>query len=168
MSTKRIGKIDPRVGRISESAFQARVIVCARANGWRIDLTDVHPRYAAERPVHAYLLDALGKIPLKKLWDFLFGKRQNLFTLVYHPFDSRNSQAGYLDLSMLHPNKRTVLVAELKKVGGYPSLEQRIWLAAWRCCAEGLEGRVVVKLWTPADWDDVVETLGGVDTGLFE
>ena len=163
---KRPRKIDPRVRRMSESAFQARVIVFARANGWRVDLMDVHPRYADERPVHAYLVRALGKIPLKKLADFLFGKRQNLFTLCYHTFDSRNSQAGYPDLTLVHPTRRLVLFAELKKVGGYPTMEQRIWLASLRCALEGTEN-VSVRLWDPADWDDVVEALGGVDTGLF-
>ena len=156
--------LDNLIANMSESQFQARVIVCARANGWRIDVGDVHPK-APETPVHSHLSALLGKIPLKKLWDFLMGKRQHLFTLAYHTHDSRNSQGGYPDLTLVHPNKRLVLFAELKKRGGYPTLEQRIWLAALRCALEETPN-VSVHLWDPDDWPAVVATLGGIDTGL--
>lgn len=151
---------------LTENAFQARVIVAARMNGWRLDLADVHPKAQPPSPLHPFLNRWLGKIPLKKLWDFLMEKTHNLFTLAYHTHDSRYSQGGYPDLTLVHPRRRLVAFAELKKCGGYPSLEQRIWLASLDCALEHTPN-VSVHLWDPDDWPEIIAFLGGEDPGLF-
>jgi hypothetical protein len=43
-----------------------------------------------------------------------------------------------------------VLVVELKREGGKPTVGQRAWL---------LELGGFGRLWTPADWDEIKETL---------
>ena len=165
--TKADPYLDSLIASMSENQFQARVITCARANGWRIDIADVHP--AAQKhsptPLHDHLKAWLGKIPLRKVYDFLVGKKQQLFTFAYHTHDSRYSQGGYPDLTLVHPNNRRVIFAELKKRGGYPSTEQRLWLAALSCALE-YTPNVSVHLWDPDDWPEIVEALGGIDTGL--
>ena len=79
--------------------------------------------------------------------------------LVYHTFDSRRSAKGYPDLTMAHPD-HGLIFAELKREGGKPSPEQEDWLATLRLAAHG-DARVVVALWRPSDWDEVVRALRG-------
>lgn len=72
---------------------------------------------------------------------------------VYHTHDSRRSAAGYPDLTMVHPRKRRLVMAELKKDGEEPTPEQRLWIEDLR--AAGVE----VWVWRPADIEDVKRTL---------
>lgn len=67
--------------------------------------------------------------------------------LVYHPYDSRRSTAGYPDLTMTHPASGRVIVAELKTDTGRLRPEQRTWL--W---AMARNAGVEVALWRPAMW----------------
>ena len=60
--------------------------------------------------------------------------------------------AGFPDLVLVRAGR--VIFAELKRTGGKPTPAQRAWLDALRQCA-GVE----VYLWTPADWQRIVETL---------
>jgi len=60
--------------------------------------------------------------------------------------------AGFPDLVLCRPPR--LILAELKRVGGKPTAEQRGWLEALQACA-GVE----CYLWTPADWDAVVRTI---------
>jgi len=62
--------------------------------------------------------------------------------------------AGFPDLLLCRPPR--LILAELKRVGGKLTAEQQAWLEALQACA-GVE----CYLWTPADWDAVVRTLGG-------
>ena len=61
---------------------------------------------------------------------------------------------GFPDLVLCRPPR--LIVAELKRVGGKPTAEQRGWLEALQACA-GVE----CCLWTPADWDAIVRMLTG-------
>lgn len=151
---------------LSESEFQARVIVCARMNGWRVDVADAYEPLSGTSRLHKALRYYLGKIPMKKLLAFLMGRRGQVFTLAYHTHDSRYSQQGYPDLTLVHPHGGRVIWAELKKCGGYPSLEQRIWLAALTTATYDMEGADVF-LWSPDDWPQIVAKLGGHDPGLY-
>lgn len=149
---------------MDETAFQARVVVCARKNGWRIDSADFYTK--APTPVHRFLLLVLGRTKAADLYKFVMKKRQSLFSLIYHTHDSRNSQQGYPDLTMVHPNRRQVIFAELKRVGGYRKKEQKLWQAGLMCALRDTPN-VNYYLWDPRDWDSVVEALGGIDTGLL-
>ena len=62
--------------------------------------------------------------------------------------------AGFPDLVLCRPPR--LVIAELKRVGGKPTAEQRGWLEALQACA-ALE----CYLWTPADWNAIVRTLTG-------
>jgi hypothetical protein len=70
--------------------------------------------------------------------------------LVYHTFDSRRSEPGFPDLTLVN---RTFVIAELKTDRGRLSPDQQKWLE--RLGAAGVE----VHVWRPRDLDDVVERL---------
>jgi hypothetical protein len=63
--------------------------------------------------------------------------------LVYHTYDSRRSEPGYPDLTIIG---RGVLFRELKVDGKYPTPAQRMYLESLR--AAGADAEV----WRPADW----------------
>ena len=144
-----------------ESTFQSRVIQCARLNGWRVDVTAATNE---DHPLHKHLRHWFrGK--LAKVRRFLFDRRKHDFLLVYHTHDSRRSAPGFPDLVLAHPDGRLIF-AELKRGGQYPTTEQRLWLAALSRVAEE-NPLVETKLYRPADWEQIVEDLGGVDSRLF-
>jgi hypothetical protein len=77
--------------------------------------------------------------------------------LVFHPLPARTARGwatatqghvGYPDLTLARAGR--VLVVELKREGGKPTAGQRAWL---------LELGGFGRLWTPADWDEIKETL---------
>lgn len=75
---------------------------------------------------------------------------QHLGWLTYHTFDSRRSEAGYPDLTLVR--ERLVMV-ELKTQRGRVRPEQITW-------AESLQSAgVEYYLWRPSDWDTILETL---------
>jgi hypothetical protein len=78
--------------------------------------------------------------------------------LVYHPYDSRRSEKGYPDLTMVKPGcddrPGRIIFAELKTNVGRVSPSQREWLQA----LEGCPG-VECYLWRPSDWDAIVSRL---------
>jgi len=65
--------------------------------------------------------------------------------LVFHPYDSRRSKAGYPDLTMV---RERVLWVELKSAIGTLSDDQKKWKAALEAAGEEY------YLWRPADWDN--------------
>ncbi len=149
---------------ITESAFQARVIVCARANGWRIDITDFNE--PTNTPLYRFLELVRGHTYLADLLGFVMKKRQSLFSLVYHTFDSRNSAGGFPDLVMVNPNRRQILFVELKAAGNYQSKEQKLWAAGLTCALRDTPN-VNYFVWRPEHWPRIVRILGGIDTGLL-
>jgi hypothetical protein len=60
--------------------------------------------------------------------------------------------AGFPDLVLVRAGR--VIFAELKRVGGKPTAEQQAWLEALQACA-GVE----VYLWTPDDWEAIIDAL---------
>lgn len=65
---------------------------------------------------------------------------------VYHTFDSRRSEPGFPDLTMVRG--RLLIFAELKTDKGKVSAAQEAWLDALISTGVG------VALWRPADWLD--------------
>lgn len=60
---------------------------------------------------------------------------------------------GFPDLFAIHPRRKRLVFIELKKEGGYPTAEQRIWHSLLALC--GAE----VYVWRPSDWRTVRTTM---------
>lgn len=71
---------------------------------------------------------------------------------VFHPYDSRRSEPGYPDLTLVRGDR--LLLAELKRDGGKLTPAQTEWLRALAQVRT-----VEARLWTPASWDAIVLTL---------
>ena len=145
----------------SEASFQAKLLHTARANGWRVDVSDLHPDHRDPRFFrHLEAIAPKGKV--RRFLEFLFGREGYIFTFGYHTHDSRRSQLGYFDVTLVHPRRQKLIFAELKKVGGYPTIPQRLWHAA-KCLEDAAPGVIAVRIWDPRDWPAIVEELGGID-----
>lgn len=72
---------------------------------------------------------------------------------VYHTHDSRRSAPGFPDLFLVRAEK--ALAAELKVGRNRPTPEQTAWLESLN------RAGVRAVLWTPADWDEIRDTLTG-------
>lgn len=70
--------------------------------------------------------------------------------LVFHPFDSRHSEAGYPDLTLV---RERVVFAETKTERGQLSAAQGTWRD--RLIAAEAEW----YLWRPSDWPRIARTL---------
>jgi hypothetical protein len=70
---------------------------------------------------------------------------------VYHVHDSRRSAPGYPDLHIW--GHRRSFLAELKTERGHLSLDQRRVIAQMRSAG------LVVYVWRPSDWLEIVATL---------
>ena len=70
--------------------------------------------------------------------------------LTYHTFDSRRSQAGFPDLTMVRHGR--LVFAELKSAAGKVTEDQQRWI-------EALGVRHEVYVWRPADWAEVKRVL---------
>ena len=73
---------------------------------------------------------------------------------VYHTFDSRKSQAGFPDLTLVH-RARGLVFAELKVGRNVPTPAQVDWLDDLRAVG------VRAYLWHPEDWTEIEAVLGG-------
>lgn len=71
--------------------------------------------------------------------------------LVYHPYDSRRSPAGFPDLVLVRGP--WILYVELKTERGKLSKEQEGWLAVLR------RAGAVVRVWRPSNWPEIEEVL---------
>jgi hypothetical protein len=65
--------------------------------------------------------------------------------LVYHTVDSRRSQPGFPDLTMIHTRNGRLIFVELKSEKGRIRPEQKVWL-------EHLGRHHEVYIWRPAHW----------------
>lgn len=70
----------------------------------------------------------------------------------YHTWNSIHSPAGFPDLVLVRPPR--IIFAELKLRGRKPTPAQQDWLNLLGECPQ-----VEVYLWTPEDWDSIVEVL---------
>lgn len=84
--------------------------------------------------------------------------------MVYHPFDSRRSTAGYPDLTLCRPFGKgsgathygELIFVELKREGGRVSPAQTRWLTALSTAAR-------VYVWFPHQWSEIERVLSGRD-----
>jgi hypothetical protein len=75
--------------------------------------------------------------------------------LVYHTHNSKRSEPGFPDMCLVKPGPRgRLILAELKREGENPTLQQRTWLHAL-ATVPGIE----VYLWRPSDMPRIVEIL---------
>jgi VRR-NUC domain len=72
--------------------------------------------------------------------------------MVFHPFDSRRSIAGWPDLTLVRPPH--ALFVEVKTDTGRLTQAQRMWLGALEQCPA-----IEVHVWRPADWDAIIARL---------
>ncbi len=73
--------------------------------------------------------------------------------LVYHPHDSRRSEAGFPDLLLLRGD--VLLVAELKTDRGRLTPAQELWLLRFRTAG------IPASVWRPRDWPLIQAALEG-------
>ena len=76
--------------------------------------------------------------------------------LCYHTHDSRLSEPGFPDLTLVYPRTGKLTFWELKSATGRVSSEQNEWLDALRAVTEP----PLVEVIRPADLDRCLETLG--------
>lgn len=84
----------------------------------------------------------------RQLQDAVVELARLLGWLVYHPYDSRRSQPGFPDLTMV--KGRRLVFAELKTGTGKLRPEQIVWLDALRRVE--VRGGCEVYLWRPGQW----------------
>jgi hypothetical protein len=77
----------------------------------------------------------------------------------YHTFDSRRSHFGFPD--WVFCRNGILIFAELKSESGRLSDEQRAWIDALQMVAHGPGSKVLVFVWRPSSWDEIVEILTG-------
>lgn len=143
----------------SEASFTNDVCNAAYHNGWRILFEDL--KTSNGKRILSALIPWAGRT-MKSIAAFLLKRKRSAFTFAYHTHNSQRSQPGYPDLILIHPERQLLIAAELKMDGKYPSIEQRLWLAAFSCVSDATE-HVLTRLWRPSDWDEIIETLGGID-----
>lgn len=76
---------------------------------------------------------------------------------VFHPYDSRRSEPGYPDLTIVSPTRKRTVWIELKTSKGKMSPAQKDW--AWALEQAGNE----VYCLRPADWPLIERILTGAD-----
>jgi hypothetical protein len=78
--------------------------------------------------------------------------------LCYHTHDSRRSEPGWPDLTMVQPGcddrPGRIIFVELKTDTGRVTPAQRTWLEALARCPN-----VEVHVWRPSQWDEIVSRL---------
>lgn len=117
----------------------------------RID-REAHEAHVAATMTEAVLLQRVRELARLLGW------------LAYHTHRSDRSEPGFPDLVLVHPVKRRLVVAELKRAKGRTTAPQEVWLDGFREVAERVAELadhyepdldvVTVHLWRPADWLD--------------
>ena len=74
--------------------------------------------------------------------------------LIFHPYDSRKSEPGYPDCTIVDFKRCRIIYAELKRQRTRPTEAQVRWLDALALVADESAGRVEAVLWRPSHWLD--------------
>jgi hypothetical protein len=83
----------------------------------------------------------------RQLQDAVMELARTLGFLVWHCYDSRNSEPGFPDLVLVHERSGALLFAELKSTAGRVTPEQDRWLRA-------LALRGTAFVWRPTELRD--------------
>lgn len=75
----------------------------------------------------------------------------------YHTYDSRRSREGYPDLTLWHPRRGVILLAELKRDTGQLTRAQANVLRELECVTTWGGAH----LWRPSDWPEIERILRG-------
>jgi len=60
---------------------------------------------------------------------------------------------GFLDLTLVHEERKLLIFAELKSEKGRLTLAQELWIRALRAAGQ------IVHIWCPSQWEEIVATL---------
>lgn len=82
------------------------------------------------------------------------------WSMQYHTYDSRRSDAGWPDEVFVHPEYGRMIFVEVKSEKGRVSGKQEVWLKALASC--GAEAVV----WRPSDIAEIMDVLGPKQTRL--
>lgn len=80
--------------------------------------------------------------------------------LRYHTYNSRRSPAGFPDDVLVHPQRKLIVFAELKKQDGVVTPEQKKWLRAIDEIAQ-VSPHVHVDVWRPSMSSEIERLLLG-------
>lgn len=69
--------------------------------------------------------------------------------------------AGYVDLTMVHPERGLLIFAELKAHGQKPRPEQYRWLDAIANVYSDPDARIRTFVWRPEDLEQIIDILTG-------
>ena len=111
-----------------------------------------------KKTIYASDLDADGRtIVASQLSEADFQNQLRTYArlmgwLYYHPYDSRRSDPGFPDTVLAREDR--VIFAELKKMGGKVSPQQKLWLNTLK-----EHPTLEVYTWYPIDWDEIEEVL---------
>lgn len=75
--------------------------------------------------------------------------------MVYHTYNSRRSEPGFPDLTMVHPRDGRLVFAELKTMKGELSEAQKAWTSALEWAGQE------VYVWKPGNWSEIEAVLTG-------
>lgn len=89
---------------------------------------------------------ACDLMPESELQAAVAGACRELDLKHYHTHNSRRSEKGWPDSVIVGPHG--VLYRELKRQSGYPTRDQREWIAALTAAGQD------VAVWRPSDWHD--------------
>ena len=107
------------------------------------DVVAPFPLYVSEKAFQAYVVR--------------FAQGQGF--RVFHTHDSRRSEGGYPDLTMVRRGRARgrgqVIYAELKSMKGKVTREQQWWID------DLLDAGCEVFVWRPDQWNEICATLGG-------
>ena len=110
----------------------------SRAQGWMPGQGEPRPR-----PAYADMHET------KELEPAVIALARTCGWKVYHTHDSRRSEWGYPDLTMVRVRDCRLLFVELKSAKGVVSTEQQLWLHAFSRIAQA-----EVCVWRPEHWHD--------------
>lgn len=108
-----------------------------------------------------------GLVEIRKSWSekefqaqVLAAARTLGWELQYHTYDSRRSQKGWPDLVLIHPEKRLLVIWELKTEKGIVGPDQLEWMHGLRGVLGG-QPNVLVGIRRPRDLDLMLKELQG-------
>lgn len=105
-------------------------------------------------PAPLTLADAATRVSEREFMATVIAYARAKGWLVYHPWRSDHSEAGFPDLTLVHPATGRVVFAELKAERGKLTAAQERWRDAILACPGASW-----HLWRSSDWDEIEKEL---------